>query len=125
MSLSGDDRLGCRAMDRSVLLKRDVFFHGRARPLSQRMQAKSMRCWPARSGAVVVLHPGRHLFARERRALRGARPDVGRNCVGRRQALGTRFINGVALHLAKPLAMSPISAPPRKAAQAASRRHLP
>ena len=92
-------------MDRRRAAQARRVFHRRARPLSQRATAKSMRCCAGsircRGGPAI---PARHLFARERRALALARGlDVGPELLwAGRQALVRGFINGVALHLAKP-----------------------
>ena len=70
----------------------------------------------------------RHLFARERRALALARDlDVGPELLwAGRQALVRGFIDGVALHMAKPHGdLGYFRSAKAGAAKAASRRHLP
>src|SRR6202051_5075040 len=105
MSLPKDDAavLSARWIE-GVLLKRDVFStveRGRFRSDGGEVDAVLRRldqvpCWS--------YLPARHLFARERRALALARDlDVGPKLLwAGRQALVRGFINGVALHLAKP-----------------------
>ena len=93
-------------MDRRRAAEARRVFHGRARPLSRRSTARSMRCCAGstrcRGGPI-----SRRVIcsARERRALALARGlDVGPELLwAGRQALVRGFIDGVALHLAKPL----------------------
>src|SRR3979490_550319 len=105
MSLPGDDAATLSARwTEGVLLKRDVFStveRGRFRTGDGEVDAVLRRLDQAPWWSCV---PARHLFARERRALRRARDlHVGRELLwAGRQALVRGFINGVALHLAKP-----------------------
>jgi hypothetical protein len=87
-----------------VLLKRDVFStveRGRFRDRTSEVDAVLRRLDQVPWWSYV---PARHLFARERRALALARDlHVGPELLwAGRQALVRGFINGVALHLAKP-----------------------
>src|SRR6476619_3306796 len=88
-----------------VLLKRDVFStveRGRFRSPDGEVEAVLRRLDRVPWWSYL---PARHLFARERRALAGARGlQVGPELLwSGRQALVRGFINGVALHLAKPV----------------------
>jgi hypothetical protein len=105
MSLPKDDAavLSARWIE-GVLLKRDVFStveRGRFRSDDGEVDAVLRRLDQVPWWSYV---PARHLFARERRALALARDlDVGPKLLwAGRQALVRGFINGVALHLAKP-----------------------
>jgi predicted Ser/Thr protein kinase len=105
MSLPKDDAavLTARWID-GVLLKRDVFStveRGRFRTAGGEVDAVLRRLDQVPRWSYI---PARHLFARERRALELARDlDVGPELLwAGRQALVRGFINGVALHLAKP-----------------------
>jgi hypothetical protein len=105
MSLPKDDAAILSARWREgVLLKRDVFStveRGRFRDESGEVDAVLRRL----DQVPVWSYPlARHLFARERRALALARDlDVGPKLLwAGRQALVRGFIDGVALHLAKP-----------------------
>jgi hypothetical protein len=105
MSLPKDDAavLSARWIE-GVLLKRDVFStveRGRFRSEDGEVDAVLRRLDQVPWWSYV---PARHLFARERRALALARDlDVGPKLLwAGRQALVRGFINGVALHLAKP-----------------------
>jgi serine/threonine protein kinase len=105
MSLPKDDAavLSARWIE-GVLLKRDVFStveRGRFRSEAGEVDAVLRRLDQVPWWSYV---PARHLFARERRALALARDlDVGPKLLwAGRQALVRGFINGVALHLAKP-----------------------
>ena len=105
MSLPKDDAavLTARWID-GVLLKRDVFStveRGRFRTAGGEVDAVLRRLDQVPWWSYI---PARHLFARERRALALARDlDVGPELLwAGRQALVRGFINGVALHLAKP-----------------------
>ena len=130
MSLPKDDAAVLSARwTEGVLLEARRVFDGRARPLSRAMTARSMRCCAGsircRGGRTCS---ARHLFARERRALALARDlDVGPKLLwAGRQALVRGFIDGVALHLAKPHGdVAYFRSAKAGAAQAASRRHLP
>jgi serine/threonine protein kinase len=87
-----------------VLLKRDVFStveRGRFRSDGGEVDAVLRRLDQVPWWSYI---PARHLFARERRALALARDlDVGPKLLwAGQQALVRGFINGVALHLAKP-----------------------
>jgi hypothetical protein len=87
-----------------VLLKRDVFStveRGRFRDGNGEAEAVLRRLDQVPWWSFI---PARHLFARERRALAKARGlQVGPELLwAGRQALVRGFINGVALHLAKP-----------------------
>jgi serine/threonine protein kinase len=87
-----------------VLLKRDVFStveRGRFRSNDGEVDAVLRRLDQVPWWSYI---PARHLFGRERRALALARDlDVGPTLLwAGRQALVRGFINGVALHLAKP-----------------------
>jgi hypothetical protein len=88
-----------------VLLKRDVFStveRGRLRKPDGEIDAVLRRIDQVPWWSYLL---ARHLFARERRALAKARGlDVGPELLwAGRQALVRRFIDGVALHLAKPV----------------------
>jgi hypothetical protein len=105
MSLPKDDAavLSARWIE-GVLLKRDVFStveRGRFRSEDGEVDAVLRRLDRVPWWSYI---PARHLFARERRALALARDlDVGPKLLwAGRQALVRGFINGVALHLAKP-----------------------
>src|SRR3981081_1113439 len=105
MTLPRDDAatLSARWIE-GVLLKRDVFStveRGRFRQHDGEVDAVLRRLDPVPRWAYL---PARHLFARERRALALARDlNVGPELLwAGRQALVRGFINGVALHLAKP-----------------------
>jgi predicted Ser/Thr protein kinase len=105
MSLPKDDAAILSARWREgVLLKRDVFStveRGRFRDENGEVDAVLRRL----DQVPVWSYPlARHLFARERRALALARDlDVGPKLLwAGRQALVRGFIDGVALHLAKP-----------------------
>lgn len=105
MSLPQDDAavLSARWIE-GVLLKRDVFStveRGRFRSDDGEVDAVLRRLDQVPWWSYV---PARHLFGRERRALALARDlDVGPKLLwAGRQALVRGFINGVALHLAKP-----------------------
>ena len=105
MSLPKDDAavLSARWTD-GVLLKRDVFStveRGRFRGENGEVDAVLRRLDQVPWWSYL---PARHLFGRERRALSLARDlHVGPELLwGGRQALVRGFINGVALHLAKP-----------------------
>jgi hypothetical protein len=105
MSLPKDDAavLSARWIE-GVLLKRDVFStveRGRFRSEDGEVDAVLRRLDQVPWWSYI---PARHLFARERRALALARDlDVGPKLLwAGRQALVRGFINGVALHLAKP-----------------------
>src|SRR3977135_3719950 len=105
MSLPQDDAavLSARWIE-GVLLKRDVFStveRGRFRSDGGEVDAVLRRLDKVPWWSYI---PARHLFARERRALALARDlDVGPKLLwAGRQALVRGFINGVALHLAKP-----------------------
>jgi hypothetical protein len=105
MSLPKDDAAILSARwSEGVLLKRDVFStveRGRFRDESGEVDAVLRRL----DQVPVWSYPlARHLFARERRALALARDlDVGPKLLwAGRQALVRGFIDGVALHLAKP-----------------------
>jgi len=105
MSLPRDDAavLSARWIE-GVLLKRDVFStveRGRFRSETGEVDAVLRRLDSVPWWSYI---PARHLFARERRALALARDlRVGPELLwAGRQALVRGFINGVALHLAKP-----------------------
>jgi hypothetical protein len=105
MNLPQDDAavLSARWIE-GVLLKRDVFStveRGRFRSDDGEVDAVLRRLDQVPWWSYV---PARHLFGRERRALALARDlDVGPKLLwAGRQALVRGFINGVALHLAKP-----------------------
>ena len=105
MNLPKDDAavLSARWID-GVLLKRDVFStveRGRFRSESGEVDAVLRRLDRVPWWSYL---PARHLFARERRALARARGlEVGPELLwAGRQALVRGFIDGVALHLAKP-----------------------
>ena len=105
MSLPKDDAAALSARwTEGVLLKRDVFStveRGRYRDESGEVDAVLRRL----DQVPVWSYPlARHLFARERRALALARDlNVGPKLLWTgRQALVRGFIDGVALHLAKP-----------------------
>jgi hypothetical protein len=105
MSLPRDDAaiLSARWTE-GVLLKRDVFStveRGRFRSDTGEVDAVLRRLDQVPSWSFI---PARHLFARERRALTLARDlHVGPELLwAGRQALVRGFIDGVALHLAKP-----------------------
>jgi hypothetical protein len=105
MSLPEDDAAVLAARwTEGVLLKRDVFStveRGRFRDGNGEAEAVLRRLDQVPWWSFV---PARHLFARERRALAKARGlQVGPELLwAGRQALVRGFINGVALHLAKP-----------------------
>src|ERR1700716_1262616 len=105
MSLPGDDAATLSARwTEGVLLKRDVFStveRGRFRSDAGEVDAVLRRLDQVPWWSYI---PARHLFARERRALALARGlHVGPELLwAGRQALVRGFINGVALHLAKP-----------------------
>src|SRR6195952_5794511 len=105
MSLPRDDAAVLSAQwTEGVLLKRDVFSTGEAgrfRSDDGEVDAVLRRLDQVPWWSYV---PARHLFGRERRALALARDlDVGPKLLwAGRQALVRGFINGVALHLAKP-----------------------
>src|SRR2546430_11719190 len=105
MSLPKDDAaiLSARWIE-GVLLKRDVFStveRGRFRSETDEVDAVLRRLDHVPWWSYI---PARHLFARERRALALARDlHVGPELLwAGRQARVRGFINGVALHLAKP-----------------------
>jgi hypothetical protein len=105
MSLPKDDAaiLSARWIE-GVLLKRDVFStveRGRFRGADGDVDAVLRRLDTVPWWSYI---PARHLFARERRALELARDlQVGPELLwAGRQALVRGFINGVALHVAKP-----------------------
>jgi hypothetical protein len=106
MSLPKDDAAVLSARwTEGVLLKRDVFStveRGRFRDGNGEVDAVLRRLDQVPWWSYI---PARHLFARERRALAGARGlQVGPELLwSGRQALVRGFINGVALHLAKPV----------------------
>jgi hypothetical protein len=105
MSLSKDDAATLSARwTEGVLLKRDVFStveRGRFREDAGEVDAVLRRLDQVPPWSYPL---ARHLFARERRALTLARDlDVGPKLLwAGRQALVRGFIDGVALHLAKP-----------------------
>jgi hypothetical protein len=105
MSLPGDDAAVLSARwTEGVLLKRDVFStveRGRFREADGEVDAVLRRLDAVPWWSYL---PARHLFARERRALARARGlQVGPELLwAGRQALVRSFIDGVALHLAKP-----------------------
>jgi hypothetical protein len=105
MSLPEDDAAVLSARwTEGVLLKRDVFStveRGRFRDGNGEAEAVLRRLDQVPWWSFI---PARHLFARERRALAKARGlQVGPELLwAGRQALVRGFINGVALHLAKP-----------------------
>jgi len=105
MSLPRDDAAVLSAQwIEGVLLKRDVFStveRGRFRLRDGEVDAVLRRLDQVPWWSFI---PARHLFARERRALALARDlHVGPELLwAGRQALVRGFINGVALHLAKP-----------------------
>src|ERR1700738_5189659 len=105
MSLPPDDAAVLSARwTEGVLLKRDVFStveRGRFRSDAGEVDAVLRRLDQVPWWSFI---PARHLFARERRALAKARGlHLGPELLwAGRQALGRGFINGVALHLAKP-----------------------
>ncbi len=105
MSLPKDDAAVLSARwTEGVLLKRDVFStveRGRFRGETGEVDAVLRRLDQVPWWSYI---PARHLFARERRALALARDlNVGPELLwAGRQALVRGFINGVALHLAKP-----------------------
>jgi predicted Ser/Thr protein kinase len=106
MSLPQDDAAVLSARwTNGVLLKRDVFStveRGRFRGESGEVDAVLRRLDQVPWWTYL---PARHLFARERRALAKARGlQVGPELLwAGRQALVRGFIDGVALHLAKPV----------------------
>jgi hypothetical protein len=106
MSLPKDDAAVLSARwTEGVLLKRDVFStveRGRFREPNGEVDAVLRRLDQVPWWSYI---PARHLFARERRALALARDlHVGPELLwAGRQALVRGFINGVALHLAKPV----------------------
>jgi predicted Ser/Thr protein kinase len=105
MSLPKDDAAVLAAQwTEGVLLKRDVFStveRGRFRKADGEVEAVLRRLDAVPWWSYI---PARHLFTRERRALELARDlHVGPELLwAGRQALVRGFINGVALHLAKP-----------------------
>jgi predicted Ser/Thr protein kinase len=105
MSLPKDDAAVLSAQwTEGVLLKRDVFStveRGRFRNGASEVDAVLRRLDQVPWWSAI---PARHLFARERHALALARDlDAGPELLwAGRQALVRGFINGVALHLAKP-----------------------
>jgi predicted Ser/Thr protein kinase len=105
MSLAKDDAAALAARwTEGVLLKRDVFStveRGRFRGDSGEVDAVLRRLDSVPWWSYI---PARHLFARERRALAKARGlHVGPELLwAGKQALVRGFIDGVALHLAKP-----------------------
>ena len=105
MSLPRDDAAALSARwTEGVLLKRDVFStveRGRFRSEAGEVDAVLRRLDQVPWWSYL---PARHLFARERRALTKARGlHVGPELLWcGRQALARGFIDGVALHLAKP-----------------------
>jgi hypothetical protein len=105
MSLPKDDAAVLSAQwTEGVLLKRDVFStveRGRFRERDGEVDAVLRRVDQVPWWSYI---PARHLFARERHALALARGlDAGPELLwAGRQALVRGFINGVALHLAKP-----------------------
>jgi acyl-CoA synthetase (AMP-forming)/AMP-acid ligase II len=105
MSLPKDDAAVLSAQwTEGVLLKRDVFStieRGRFRNAAGEVDAVLRRIDQVPWWSYI---PARHLFARERRALALARGlDAGPELLwAGKQALVRGFINGVALHLAKP-----------------------
>ena len=105
MALTGDDAAVLSARwTEGVLLKRDVFStveRGRFRDDAGEVDAVLRRLDQVPLWSYI---PARHLFARERRALALARDlNVGPKLLwAGRQALVRGFIDGVALHLAKP-----------------------
>src|SRR3984893_9268869 len=105
MSLPRDDAAVLSARwTEGVLLKRDVFStveRGRFRSDAGEVDAVLRRLDQVPWWSYI---PARHLFARDRRALALARDlHVGPELLwAGRQALVRGFINGVALHLAKP-----------------------
>jgi hypothetical protein len=106
MSLPKDDAAVLSAQwTEGVLLKRDVFStieRGRFRNAAGEVDAVLRRIDQVPWWSYI---PARQLFARERRALALARGlDAGPELLwAGRQALVRGFINGVALHLAKPV----------------------
>jgi acyl-CoA synthetase (AMP-forming)/AMP-acid ligase II len=106
MSLPKDDAAALSARwTEGVLLKRDVFStveRGRFRQADGEVDAVLRRLDQVPWWSYIV---ARHLFARERRALALARQlDVGPELLwAGRRALVRGFINGVTLHLAKPV----------------------
>jgi hypothetical protein len=105
MSLPKDDAAVLSAQwTEGVLLKRDVFStveRGRFRDSNGEVDAVLRRLDQVPWWSAI---PARHLFGRERHALELARGlDAGPELLwAGRQALVRGFINGVALHLAKP-----------------------
>ena len=105
MALTGDDAATLSARwTEGVLLKRDVFStveRGRFRDGAAEVDAVLRRLDQVPLWSYI---PARHLFARERRALALAHDlNVGPKLLwAGRQALVRSFIDGVALHLAKP-----------------------
>ena len=106
MALRGDDAAVLSARwTEGVLLKRDVFStveRGRFRTDAGEVDAVLRRLDQVPWWSFI---PARHLFARERRALALANDlRVGPQLLwAGRQALVRGFIDGVALHLAKPI----------------------
>ena len=106
MSLPKEDAAALSARwTEGVLLKRDVFStveRGRFRSDAGEVDAVLRRLDQVPWWSYI---PARHLFARERRALGLARDlRVGPELLwSGRQALVRGFIDGVALHLAKPV----------------------
>src|SRR6266700_5764636 len=105
MNLPEDDAAILKARwSEGVLLKRDVFStveRGRYRSETGEVDAVLRRLDEVPWWSFI---PARHLFARERRALALAKGlHVGPELLwAGRQALVRGFIDGVALHLAKP-----------------------
>jgi hypothetical protein len=115
MALPKDDAaiLSARWIE-GVLLKRDVFStveRGRFKSDAGEVDAVLRRLDQVPVWSYLL---ARHLFARERRALALARDlNVGPKLLwAGRQALVRGFIDGVALQMAKPMAISAISARP-------------
>ena len=129
MSLPKDDAeiLSARWIE-GVLLKRDVFSNverGRFRGDDGEVDAVLRRLDEVPWWSYPL---ARHLFARERRALALAKDlQVGPELLwAGRQALVRGFIDGVALHLAKPYGdVAYFRSAKESAAPAASGRHLP
>jgi len=108
MSLPRDEPRFCRAMDRiGVLFEARRVFHRRARRFRSRGRRSPIGAASARfrcRGGPTI--PRAICSQRDAGAAGLARPACGRNFVAGRSA-GRGFINGVALHLAKPSATSP------------------
>jgi hypothetical protein len=117
MALPSDDAAVLSARwTEGVILKRDVFStveRGRFKSDAGEVDAVLRRLDQVPVWSYLL---ARHLFARERRALALARDlDVGPKLLwAGRRALVRGFIDGVALHLANPTAISAISAPPSR-----------